>query len=136
MATPIPPNRAIVTIEDAARATKGTIVREGSVPLAGGIVTDTRAITRGSVFVALRGENHDAHAFLDKACGSAPTYVVVEKGRSPADPGVGVLEVEDTLVGLGDIARPRSERRRGRGPRRFGEEPPRFSATWVSSSCC
>lgn len=110
MATPIPPNRAIVTIEDAARATKGTIVREGSVPLAGGIVTDTRAITRGSVFVALRGENHDAHAFLDKACGSAPTYVVVEKGRSPADPGVGVLEVEDTLVGLGDIARLHLER--------------------------
>ncbi|MBS2018934.1 MAG: UDP-N-acetylmuramoyl-tripeptide--D-alanyl-D-alanine ligase [Deltaproteobacteria bacterium] len=104
MATPIPSNRAIVTIEDAARATGGTIVRAGSVPLAGGIVTDSRAITRGSVFVALVGETHDAHAFLDKACGSAPAYVVVQKGRSPADPAVGVLEVDDTLVALGALA--------------------------------
>lgn len=110
MATPIPPNRAVVTIEDAARATGGTIAREGSVPISGGIVTDSRAITRGSVFVALKGETHDAHAFLDKACGSAPAYVVVEKGRAPKDAGVGVLEVEDTLVALGDIARLHLER--------------------------
>lgn len=114
MATPIPPNRAIVTIEDAARATRGTILRGGSVPVAGGIVTDTRAITRGSVFVALRGENHDAHAFLDKACGSAPAYVVVEKGRAPVDPGVGVLEVDDTLVALGELARLHLERWRAK----------------------
>jgi len=114
MATPIPPNRAVITIEDAARVTRGTILRGGSVPLAGGIVTDTRAITRGSVFVALRGENHDAHAFLDKACASAPAYVVVEKGRAPSDPGVGVLEVEDTLVALGDMARLHVERWRSK----------------------
>lgn len=115
MATPIPPNRAIVSIEEAASATGGTVVRAGSVPLVGGVFTDSRAVTRGSVFVALRGDTHDGHAFLDTVCAAGPSYVVTERGRPPVDAAVGVLEVEDTLLALGAIARVHLEKWR-RGP--------------------
>jgi len=107
MATPIPQNAAAITLEDAAVATGGAIVRHGSDAKrrAVGIVTDSRAVTAGSVFVALRGETHDGHAFLDAVCRLAPAYVIVERGRAPSDESVGVLEVDDTLVGLGALAR-------------------------------
>jgi UDP-N-acetylmuramoyl-tripeptide--D-alanyl-D-alanine ligase len=114
MATPIPPNEASFTIDDAAVLTKGTIVRRGP-DVGTGVVSDTRAIATGNVFIALRGETHDAHAFLDAACARGPAYVVVERGRAPACSAVGVIEVDDTLVALGDLARGHLENWRSAG---------------------
>ena len=74
MATPLPPNRASFTIEEAEAATRGTIVRRGPELQRGssGVVSDSRAVALANVFVALRGESHDGHAFLDAACGQDP----------------------------------------------------------------
>ncbi len=113
MATPIPTNEAAFTIDEAAAATGGTIVRRSneSAPeraaarVGAGVVADSRAVLPGNIFVALRGETHDGHAFLAAACRLAPAYVIVERGRAPEDPTTGVLEVDDTLVALGALAR-------------------------------
>lgn len=72
------------------------------------VSTDTRALAPGALFVALRGERYDAHAFLAEAQRRGATGMVVRKG-TPHPEGVAVFEVDDTLVALGRLAR---ERRR------------------------
>ncbi len=67
-----------------------------------GVSTDTRAVRRGELFVALRGEHHDAHAFLAQALEAGAAALMVERWapgcRAPA------LCVDDTRRGLGEIA--------------------------------
>lgn len=74
----------------------------GSEPL-GGITTDTRAIDRGDVFVALAGERFDAHDFLGDAVGRGAAALVVADARRAAGAGVPVFAVDDTLAALGAL---------------------------------
>ncbi|MEA1079651.1 UDP-N-acetylmuramoyl-tripeptide--D-alanyl-D-alanine ligase [Marinobacter qingdaonensis] len=67
-----------------------------------GVSTDTRALTDGQLFVALRGENFDGHRFLQKArdCGAVAAVVDL------ADPAVDLpqLVVKDTVDALARLA--------------------------------
>jgi len=107
MATPIPTNRARFTIDEILRATRGTLVRRAAEPREPvGVVADSRAVSAGNVFVAIKGESHDGHAFVSAAAKRAPAVIVVERGRADAEAGAcWVVEVDDTLVALGDLAR-------------------------------
>ena len=73
------------------------------------ISTDTRLIDPGSCFVALTGENHDGHLFLDKALErQAAALIVAERRPEVQLPSAGeaaVVEVPDTLYALGELAR-------------------------------
>ena len=53
---------------------------EGHVPL-GRVITDTRQVVAGDVFVALIGERFDAHDFLAEAVGRGAKAVVVSDAR-------------------------------------------------------
>ena len=71
-----------------------------------GVSTDTRALQSDQLFVALRGERFDAHAFLSK-CGIAAGVIVDEEGvtRIADLPGkVFVVVVKDTHRALLDLA--------------------------------
>lgn len=108
MATSIPPNRARFLLSEVALATRGTIARRGarSEEAAVGVFSDSRAVAPGSVFVALRGEAHDGHAFAAAAVERGARIVVVEQGRELALPEeASVVEVADTLVAWGGLAR-------------------------------
>ncbi|HEX3770019.1 MAG TPA: UDP-N-acetylmuramoyl-tripeptide--D-alanyl-D-alanine ligase [Polyangiaceae bacterium] len=109
MATPIPPNEAPLTAWSAAAATGGRVARvHGEGAAARGITSDSRAVTRGSAFVALRGERHDGHDHVDAAVRAGAALVIVERGRGPSSVGIGpadVVEVGDTLAAWGDLAR-------------------------------
>jgi UDP-N-acetylmuramoyl-tripeptide--D-alanyl-D-alanine ligase len=74
-----------------------------------GITTDSRAITMGECFVALRGERFDAHDFLMAAVEAGAAALVVEDARRAAGLGVPVFEVPYTLVALGLLARYRRD---------------------------
>ena len=74
-----------------------------------GISTDTRHLTPGALFLALKGERFDAHDFLRDAKARGATAAVVRRGTPPVD-GLPFFEVSDTLVALGALAR---ARRRG-----------------------
>lgn len=65
------------------------------------ICTDTRKITRGSLFIAIKGENFDGHDFAAKAIESGAKAVVCEK-----DCGLGENQilVESTRQALLDLA--------------------------------
>lgn len=64
--------------------------------------TDTRSLGAGELFVALRGENFDAHDFLQQAVEKKVCGLVVEKFDETID--LPQLVVKDTLLALGQIA--------------------------------
>ncbi|MFT5533619.1 MAG: UDP-N-acetylmuramoyl-tripeptide--D-alanyl-D-alanine ligase [Burkholderiaceae bacterium] len=68
-----------------------------------GISTDSRTATAGSLFIALRGENFDAHKFMGTLAARGVAAAVVE--RVPRDLTIPALIVPDTRVALGAIAR-------------------------------
>jgi UDP-N-acetylmuramoyl-tripeptide--D-alanyl-D-alanine ligase len=76
----------------------------GAAPLRA-IVTDTRALQPGDVFVALRGERFDAHDFLAEAASKGAAAFVVERTEAARSLGVPVFPVADTLIALGRLAR-------------------------------
>ncbi len=119
MATPIPENHARFTAEEIARASGGTLRGGGD---AVGVVSDSRAVKPGCAFVALRGASFDGHAFVRGAIERGAAVVVVERGSGEGLEGAAVVEVDDTLVAWGAIARAHLERWRktpcASGPRR------------------
>jgi UDP-N-acetylmuramoyl-tripeptide--D-alanyl-D-alanine ligase len=101
MATPIPTNHAPFSLEEVADATAGTIRRAGG-PVAG-VRIDSRAVEPGTLFVATVGDHVDAHRFLPDVAARGAGAVVVQRGTD-VPPGPGVVEVEDPLTALGDLA--------------------------------
>jgi UDP-N-acetylmuramoyl-tripeptide--D-alanyl-D-alanine ligase len=73
-----------------------------------GLSTDTREIKPGQAFLALRGENHDAHRFLAQAVTAGATILIIDDETAiPAGgftPAAGVLKVADTGKALLKIA--------------------------------
>lgn len=59
------------------------------------VVTDSRAVTPGSLFIALKGSRHDGHRFVDEAVARGASAVMVEEPVTVAA-GVCVVQVEDT----------------------------------------
>lgn len=69
----------------------------------GGVSTDTRSISRGDVFVALRGERFDGHDFLPQAAGAGASALVVDDAARTAGLGVPAFVVRDTTRALGAL---------------------------------
>jgi len=67
-----------------------------------GVSTDTRTVTAGSLFVALKGETFDAHDFLAQCAAKGVVAVVAE--HVPDGFALPALIVPDTLHALGRIA--------------------------------
>lgn len=66
-----------------------------------GVSTDTRKLTGGELFVALVGEIHDAHAFINVAKASGAAAALVSRR---VDVDLPQVLVADTLAALGDLA--------------------------------
>jgi UDP-N-acetylmuramoyl-tripeptide--D-alanyl-D-alanine ligase len=77
------------------------------------IVTDTRTLPDGALFVALRGENFDGHDFLGRAAERGARAAVVD--TIPADaPPLRYYRVPDTLMALARLGRYRRRKLGGR----------------------
>lgn len=66
-----------------------------------GVSTDSRQVSIGNLFVALRGERFDAHDFLNEVAAQGAAAVVVE--RVPEGMSIPALVVPDTRIALGEI---------------------------------
>jgi len=85
----------------AAGAVGGSIIG-ASVPFSR-VTTDTRALARGDLFVALRGERFDGHDFVAQALAAGAAAALVERARAPALHG-NLVAVDDPLRSLGVLA--------------------------------
>jgi UDP-N-acetylmuramoyl-tripeptide--D-alanyl-D-alanine ligase len=71
----------------------------------GKIVTDSRSVQPGQIFLALRGERFDGHEFAATAIAQGAMAVVVDRtGSHQIDPTLPAVVVEDTLQAYQAIA--------------------------------
>jgi len=88
----------------AARATAGTLVGENAD--FSGVSTDSRQVAVGELFIALRGENFDGHAFVAAAQARGAVAALVAADALDGLPALGLplLAVADTRLALGALA--------------------------------
>jgi len=65
---------------------------------------DSRKVTNGSLFVAIRGELSDGHNYINKAVQNGATVVVCEQIPSDINPNIRYIEVEDSHLALAILA--------------------------------
>jgi UDP-N-acetylmuramoyl-tripeptide--D-alanyl-D-alanine ligase len=103
MATAIPANAAAFVLAEVAACTGGSVDAAHATQQVTGVVTDSRAVRAGQLYVALRGEQHDGHAFLAQAHAQGASAALVEsEAHVPA--GLARVLVPDTRRALGELA--------------------------------
>lgn len=95
-----------MSVEEIVEATGGQLL-SSPVDSVGGIGTDTRKPMSGQLFIALKGDNFDAHDYLAQAVDQGATAVLIHresKDLKALKQKVSVIQVSDTLQGLQDLA--------------------------------
>ena len=90
-------------IEDIAAAVGGTILQScGGVCT--GVTTDSRAVSAGELFVPLKGEKFDGHAYIEKALADGAWGTLTMEQPAEMAAGKCYILVEDTLLALKVLA--------------------------------
>ena len=92
----------MMSVPDAAAMVQGRA--SGATAVFTGVSTDTRTVRTGELFVALRGEKFDGHAFLEQAKQAGAVAAMVDRNFS-AVPPLPAIVVEDTRLALGSLAK-------------------------------
>ena len=89
----------MMRLSEAAHATRGKVI--GQDALFTSVGSDSRALTPGQLFVALRGEHFDGHAYAQQCLdqGAAAAMISTEQANLSA-----ALLVQDTRLALGELA--------------------------------
>jgi len=99
-------HRPELTIEFAVLGTGGRFLGAHVRKPCTGVSTDSRTIRPGELFIALRGENFDGHAFVGEAfeAGARASVVEAYASRESYPPACPLIVVDDTLAALGSLA--------------------------------
>lgn len=79
-------------------------VSGASVSVVSDVCIDSRKVTEGALFIALRGTLSDGHTYIDKAIGSGASVIVCEELPSSVADTVCYVQVKDASIAAGDIA--------------------------------
>ncbi len=95
---------AMMDLQAAARATAGTLV--GGNCSFSGVSTDSRTISAGELFIALRGEHFDGHHYVAaaQARGAAAAVVAGDVAGQLRSSGLPLVVVAETRLSLGALA--------------------------------
>ena len=98
-----------LTISDIVEATMGTLkvpedwghksIEETEITA---VITDSREVTDGALFIAIKGDNTDGHKFIGSAVKNGAAAIIVQED---AEADTAVIKVADTTKAYGDIAR-------------------------------
>ncbi len=93
------------TCADVVKATGGKLISGNLDAIFTDIGTDSRQIKNGSLFVPIIGEKFDAHDFVKNSLETGAAGAIVSKldGSLPNDKVI--IEVDDTLIALGNLAK-------------------------------
>ncbi len=92
-----------LTHEEVAAVTGAQLLAGADLGPIRSVSTDSRSVGEGECFVALRGEDFDAHDFVDQAVSRGITSLVAERAF-PQHAAVTQFVVPDSLVALGQMA--------------------------------
>jgi UDP-N-acetylmuramoyl-tripeptide--D-alanyl-D-alanine ligase len=95
-----------LSIHDIRKAVAGKAITPipETVPPIVAVCTDTREMTPSSLFVAIKGDNHDAHCFIPDAAAAGAIAVLVQEAPAVTLPNVHIIQVKNTRVALGKLA--------------------------------
>ncbi len=91
------------TPESLAAAAGGRLLRACPRPIVAAFI-DSRQPRRDALFVPIVAAR-DGHEFIPAAIAGGASAVLIQRGKTPPAGEVSVIEVEDTLVALGSLAR-------------------------------
>jgi UDP-N-acetylmuramoyl-tripeptide--D-alanyl-D-alanine ligase len=99
----------ILSIEEVLKATRGKLLQGEGDTFFQGISTDSRTVTEGELFIALKGSRFDGHHYVLEALEKKAGGVVIEEDkvgdiRWNGYRAKAVIAVKDTLFALGNIA--------------------------------
>jgi len=102
----------MMSLQEAAQVVSATLVGvQHDRPVAGkidftGVSTDSRALARGDLFVALVGPNFDGHDFIVQARDRGAMAALVQQDRLTGDQeyGIPLIQVQNTRLALGQLA--------------------------------
>lgn len=90
---------------DAAVAAVGGQVSQPGAPAISGVSIDSRTLAPGALFVAIRGERLDGHAFVDAAFEAGAAAAIVSRDVEIPDAPGQLVRVEDTLAAMNALGR-------------------------------
>jgi UDP-N-acetylmuramoyl-tripeptide--D-alanyl-D-alanine ligase len=95
-----------LSLQDIRRAVGGrsTTALPATAPSIAAICTDTRHMKPESLFVAIKGDNFDAHTMLGSAAKGGAIAAIVSEIPSDAPEGLRLIVVPDTRIALGKLA--------------------------------
>lgn len=106
MATPVPSNAARFTLAEVAAVVAGRLVLPAGASASDslcGVAIDSRAVTQGSLFVAIRGAQQDGVRYVEAAARAGAKALLVPEGAGCPD-ALARIEVADTTAALGALA--------------------------------
>lgn len=94
-----------MTLAEICEAVGGNLIKGETAKSFDNVSIDSRKIKKGDVFIALRGERHDAHDYLEQAVNAGAGLLIVEYLKRNDDLKVPVIKVNNTIKALQDLAR-------------------------------
>ena len=92
-------------IKEIIEATNGTLLQSNGEEAILRVCIDSRIAKDGDIFIPIKGESHDGHDYILKAYECGAKTFIKDKNHELSLKGVNIIEVEDTTIALGDIAR-------------------------------
>ncbi len=92
----------MMTLLEAAQAI-GALASGSNVPFMG-VSTDSRNVTQGDLFIALKGERFDGHEYIRTAMSFGAVAAMVDHSWPDQDLALPLLRVDNTRLGLGRLA--------------------------------
>lgn len=95
-----------IKLKNIVEAVNGKLLVEGSQRDFSKVVIDSRKVSKGDIFFAIKGENFDAHNFIDSVLENGAGLVIIHREAEYKNIGkeASVILVEDTKRALLDLA--------------------------------
>lgn len=96
-----------LSVKDLLQATNGNLVSGNELDKINNISIDSRKAKLGDVFIAIIGENLDGHKFMQSALDNGCKTFIKNRSNSIKfeSSDINLIEVDDTTIALGDIAK-------------------------------
>ena len=91
------------TLQEITDVVGGRVLQDIPLPITG-ISTDSRTVGEGQLFIPLRGEKFDGHAYLTAALQDGAAAALTAERQTELLTGKGYVQVEDTQQALHDLA--------------------------------
>ena len=96
---------ASIRLDDLLAVTRGRLIVQTNVTSCTGSAVDSRHVTPGSCFVALRGERVDGHDYVAEALRNGASVALVERPMESTGAGeAAIVQVQDGLAALQELA--------------------------------